>query len=94
MNGGSRYKVPQGKLLEMRIDYDSKIRKVEMLGDFFLYPEESITEIEKAIVGIGVDESEEKIAERIRRLESSEGIEMIGITPEAIARAVKMAVER
>lgn len=93
MHGSSRYKVPQGKLLEIRIDYDSKIKRVEILGDFFLYPEESIIEIEKALEGTRIDDAEEKISERIKEVVDSHGIEMIGINPEAIAKAVKMAVK-
>lgn len=93
MHGVSRYKVPEGKLVEIRLDYDDVIEKAEMLGDFFLYPEESISKIESGMVGMKTATSEKAISEKIRAIADSNGIEMIGITPEAIARAVKMAVE-
>lgn len=92
MRGISKYKVPGGKLLEIRLDYDESIKKAEILGDFFLYPEESISDIEKSLIGIKTGESEKAIAEKIRKLVNSKKIEMIGIDPESISKAVKMAV--
>ncbi len=92
MHGSARYKVPEGKLVEVRIDYEETIKKIEILGDFFVHPEESIGEIEESLKGSGVGESEESLAEKVRRAVELGGIEMIGVTPEAIAKAVKMAV--
>jgi lipoate---protein ligase len=92
MHGTSRYKVPGGKLVEARVSYNSKIEKVEILGDFFLYPEEGISEIELALEGIEKGETEEAISERIRRVVEMKGMELIGVTPESMARAIRMAV--
>ena len=41
----STYKVPQGKLLKISIEFDEKnnvIRDIRITGDFFAYPEEAI----------------------------------------------------
>ncbi|HUB92838.1 MAG TPA: lipoate protein ligase C-terminal domain-containing protein [Candidatus Saccharimonadales bacterium] len=93
MHGVSKYKVPGGKLIEVRIDYEGSITKAEILGDFFLYPEESIADIEKSLVGVGIGEDEAAISERISKAARTRKAEMVGITSEAIAKAVKMAVK-
>jgi lipoate---protein ligase len=94
MHGTSKYKVPGGKLVEARVEYSGKIDRVEILGDFFLYPEEDMVYIERAMAGIDKDTDEKKIAERIREIVDKRGMELIGVNPEAIAKAVRMAVEQ
>ncbi len=93
MHGESRYKVPGGKLVEVRLEYDESIGKIEILGDFFIYPEEALALIERAILGARRDASEREIEERIEGVLRPGGIEMIGVTAEAIAKAVRLAVK-
>ena len=46
-------KVPGGKLLKLKIEIDgTKIKSIQILGDFFVYPEESLFELEKALLGV------------------------------------------
>ena len=52
MEGQASYKVPGGKLLNAKVSFDKKIKKVQLTGDFFAYPEEGILWIESALVGI------------------------------------------
>ena len=52
MNIKSIYKVPEGKLLKIYVDIDETndtIKDININGDFFAYPEESITELEKVL---------------------------------------------
>jgi hypothetical protein len=45
MHSQSVYKVPQGKLLKVSLEYDEKrniLQSVCITGDFFAYPEEGI----------------------------------------------------
>lgn len=92
MHGTSRYKVPGGKLVEARVEFSDKIDRVEILGDFFLYPEEDISFIERAVKGMDRESDERAIAEKISEVVSRRGMELIGVSPEAIAKAVRMAV--
>lgn len=94
MKGVSKYKVPGGKLIEVRLEYNKCIEKLQILGDFFIHPEESLYSIESGLLNTRVDEEEEKIAEKINSIVHAKKIEMIGITPESIAKAIKMAVEK
>ena len=93
MHGVSRYKVPEGKLVEVRVDYGDKIEKVEILGDFFVHPEEAITEIEDGLRTTEISEGEQGICRRIKAMAEEKGMELIGVTPEAIAKAIMMAVD-
>lgn len=92
MKGSAKQKVPGGKLLSVKIEYNDEIESVQILGDFFLHPEESLGKIEDSIKKIKTSESAEKIAERVRKIVTEEGIEMIGVTPEAIGNVVKLAM--
>ncbi len=86
-------KVPDGKMVEARIEYGGTITKVQILGDFFVYPDGMLREIENMLIGTGVNESEEHISMRISELVKSKGITLVGVTPEAIASVLKRAIK-
>lgn len=51
------------KLLRMKIDHiENTIRSIRITGDFFIYPEEAIIELEKSLVGVSIDSQSIKIA--------------------------------
>lgn len=86
------YKTPGGKLVVVDLDVvDGKIAHPIISGDFFLEPPEALAEIDRALDQLPAGTSEDQIAERIRdALEP--GVEMIGFSPEAVARAVRRAI--
>jgi lipoate-protein ligase A len=54
MQSKSVYKIPKGKLLKIFLKYDKKsnsINKINITGDFFAYPEETIEFMENALEG-------------------------------------------
>ena len=60
MNSKSVYKVPNGKLLKINLNYDEKTNNIETIritGDFFAYPEEAIEIIEVELKNIKIDRS-------------------------------------
>ncbi len=81
-----KHKVKNGKLLEIRIIYGEKIQELKILGDFFIYPDESLEIIEKELVGVrlNLNSIEEKINNTIKK----NNIEMIGIDPRSIAISI------
>ena len=87
------YKTPGGKLVVADLDVlDGKIVDPIISGDFFLEPPEALAQITQALNHLPANASEEEIAEQIRdALEP--GVEMIGFSPEAVARAVRRAVD-
>lgn len=93
--GLAKQKVPNGKLLIVKLEHENgKITCVELLGDFFLYPEETIYKIEGAIKGMDTNVSENEIVSKVRAIAEAEKATMLGITPEAIAQTVKAAVRQ
>jgi lipoate-protein ligase A len=90
----AEYKVPGGKLLSVRLEFGDRIEKIRIFGDFFMYPEEVISKIENSLIGMDADASEEKISELISKTLANEKAELLGITPEAIAHTIRMAIER
>lgn len=94
MRSFAEQKVKGGKLVGIRIDYDDRIRDIRILGDFFIHPEESLYKIEKALVGLSVTAGKDGIISVINRVVAAEHAELIGITPEAIADTLGIAVKR
>ena len=55
MQGKSMYKVPEGKLIKITLDYGDKINSVTINGDFFLHPEDGIEKIEQSLSGVSLE---------------------------------------
>lgn len=92
MKGKASLKVKGGKLIQVKIDYDKIIKNIEITGDFFIHPESSLEEIERCLIGVEVNEEEKEISERIKGVVKSEQAQLIGLSPEDIARVVKEAL--
>ncbi len=91
VNGFAKQKIQGGKLVYVRIRYDSTIESVEILGDFFMHPEEALLRIENALVGAEVKNRGDML-ERVEKVVLSEKIEMVGISPSAIVDTIMIAV--
>ncbi len=88
--GKSVLKVPGGKLLRVEVEHEAGIvKRVELTGDFFIYPEESLAELEKALAGCEVDEVAERFDNAAARLQA----QLVGFTPADVQTAVRLAVE-
>jgi hypothetical protein len=88
----ANYKVPEGKLVKVKLHVNSgNIDKVQILGDFFLHPEETILAIEESLIGSRKDSQLiEKII--VEKLEDAEAT-LIGATAEDFAKTIIMAWE-
>ena len=86
------YKTPGGKLV--RVDFnvrDGMLRDVVVSGDFFLYPEEALTDITRSLDGLPAGLTEVDIVARIAAA-IPPGTEWLGSSPEALAIAVRRAL--
>ncbi len=88
----AEYKVPGGKLIMVKLECGDRIARINVLGDFFLYPEEALHAIEESIVGMSKDATEKELSERIAAAASDSKAELIGVTSQAIAHAIRMAI--
>lgn len=93
MEGSAKVKVPGGKLVHIKIRYSKEIEDVKILGDFFIHPEGALAEIELSVEGIPSGSDAAAIAGRISEAAEKCGAEMIGVTPAAIAEAIRMALK-
>ncbi|UCE09321.1 MAG: hypothetical protein JSW61_10115 [Candidatus Thorarchaeota archaeon] len=89
--GSSTYKVPGGKLLKIRLKtVGYKIEKVTIMGDFFLHPEDALSDLEERLKGVYLESS--SIKSVIADFLSKSGTQIIGADPADIATAIMMAV--
>lgn len=92
-NAHGEYKLPGGKLVA--VDFvvrDGRIFEPVVHGDFFLYPEDSLSAIAGALEGVPVDATQENIADRVSATIPA-GTEWLGSSPEALAIAVRRALD-
>ncbi len=92
MRNSIKYKVPGGKLLIVKAEWKDRITNLELLGDFFVHPEEGLHCIEMLLVGSEVDEDEAWFSGTVQQFVDQNSITLIGINPEAIAKAVVMVM--
>ena len=91
MNSKSIYKVPNGKLLKINLDYNQKtnnIENVRITGDFFAYPEESIELMEKKLRNTVLEQSQ--LLEKIRSIITEYHIQFVGVDAEGLTKGILM----
>jgi hypothetical protein len=91
MRSQSVYKVPQGKLLKIFVEYDEKnnaIRDIRITGDFFAYPEEAIELMEKKLRNTVIQR--EQLLEKIQSIITEYQIQFIGVDPEGLTQGILM----
>jgi len=78
-------KVKGGKLIKCTLGLQNgKIRDIRITGDFFMYPEEAIERLEKALEGIHFDEKNIKKAVG----KALEDVELIGVAADDFVAAI------
>ncbi|MEJ5362254.1 MAG: lipoate protein ligase C-terminal domain-containing protein [Spirochaetota bacterium] len=83
-------KNPGEKLVHIDVDfYKNTISFIHISGDFFIYPEEAIDNIEQALLGLPVDF--QLIEQNIVTLIQNNNIEMVGISAATIAQGIQEA---
>ncbi|MCL5239160.1 MAG: biotin--protein ligase [Candidatus Marsarchaeota archaeon] len=93
MKSFAEQKVVGGKLVSVKLEYGRKIKSIQILGDFFLHPEEALPRIEKALVGTSPRAKKDEISGKIAKVLAMNNAELIGVTPDAIAETIRMAAE-
>jgi len=91
MQSKSVYKVPNGKLLKIILDYDEKnnsINSVRITGDFFAYPEESIEIMEDELKNTVLERT--PLLEKIQSSIKEHKIQFIGLHAEGLAEGILM----
>lgn len=86
------YKMPGGKLVVVDLDvHAGHLRQVQVSGDFFLEPDRALRDINAALEGMHASAGEAELALTIQNALAADVL-MYGISPEAIAVAVRRAL--
>ena len=91
MKAKSLYKVPNGKLIKINLEYDintNKIVNINITGDFFAYPEEAIEYLENSLKNILLEK--EVLLKKIEGIIKNNKIQFIGLNSEGISKAIMM----
>ncbi len=78
-------KVDGGKFVKVRVTETEEGVSVEIVGDFFVYPESGIGTVESQVENSISTEDGDGIETRLRQRIDDENIEMVGITAETVA---------
>lgn len=87
------YKMPGGKLVVADLQVVAgRLASVQISGDFFLEPDSALEQINRALTGLPARGLR---TDRIRAISNSldAGVQMYGISAEAVAIAVERALE-
>jgi len=90
----SVYKIPDGKLLRISLDYNDKNKKILGLlitGDFFVYPEEAIEILEKKLVNTTLNGK--ILKDKISNVIIENKIEFIGLNVEGLVTGIMMCLK-
>jgi len=89
MQSKSVYKIPNGKLLKVFLDYDKKrnlINNICITGDFFAYPEEAIELVENKLKNTMLER--ELLHEKIQSIVTQYNIQFIGLNTEGLTEGI------
>ena len=89
MHAHAIYKVPQGKLLKISLDYDDTtnvIQQVCITGDFFIHPEDGLEFLERSLHHSRFDH--DAILEKIQHQITAHQLTLIGVTAEGLTQGI------
>jgi lipoate-protein ligase A len=93
MKSQSVYKIPQGKLVKVSVEYDEDthiLQNIRITGDFFAYPEEAIEVIERRLKNTVMEQ--ELLQQKISFIISQNHFEFIGLTAEGLTQGILMCL--
>lgn len=94
MQSKSIYKVPNGKLLKIFLEFDEKknsIKNITITGDFFAYPEEAIETMEDNLKNTLLNR--EILLKKINSIIKRNNIEFIGLNSEGLTEGILMCLK-
>ena len=94
MKSNSIYKVPNGKLLKIFLEYNKKNNSIELIKitcDFFAYPEEAIEILEKKLEKTSLKKN--ILLEKINCVIKDNNIEFIGLNAEGLTEGIMMCIK-
>lgn len=88
MEGHAERKVPDGKLVRVRAEYDANtIEEVDITGDFFVDPEDGLDELTAALEGRSIEDRD-----ALRAALDAVDVRLVGISNEDVIEALQEAL--
>lgn len=86
------YKVLGSKLIRARLEEENGVVKsVQISGDFFLIPENSLPQLEKMLEGVALQEAD--VRKQVDRFFEVSGAQSLGFSPDDLVKALVSARE-
>ena len=83
----ANYKAPEGKLVRIALkEKNGIIESCEISGDFFLLPEDKLTDLERSLKGIKLDEL--AVKRTVAQFFTKTGARGLGVTQEDFVKAL------
>jgi lipoate-protein ligase A len=93
MNRHGEFKMPGGKLTVADLSIEAgHLARVQVSGDFFLEPDTALDAINAALTGLPADATAGALAAAVASGLPT-GVRMYGVSPQAIATAVRRAID-
>ncbi|PIQ77451.1 hypothetical protein COV82_04385 [Candidatus Peregrinibacteria bacterium CG11_big_fil_rev_8_21_14_0_20_46_8] len=84
------YKVPDGKLIKILLEEEGgSISSIQITGDFFIYPEENIEQLEHALRGC--TREEKALTERLEKFQHESPTEFFGLDIPSLVHTILLA---
>ena len=93
MRGVATEKVPGGKLVRVKVDFDKTINSLQITGDFFLHPEDALEEMEKNVIGADVNVDDRFLKNKLDEVIQKHKVMLVGVSSDDIARLIKGAMK-
>ncbi|MFH1409593.1 MAG: lipoate protein ligase C-terminal domain-containing protein [Nanoarchaeota archaeon] len=90
--GSATKKVEGGKLLRVDVEAKDSLDSVKITGDFFLHPEDTIEEMEEALLGEPVPLEKRKLVDKLNHILDKNEAKLIGISTEHIIDTLEEAL--
>lgn len=80
------YKIPNGKMVRLYLDFDTTLLNyIQICGDFFVHPEETISEMERALTRIPIESGRGRVKGLLDRVVENNDAELIGVDTQSLA---------
>ncbi len=86
--GKGIYKAPGG-VIRVALEGDKIMEGLEITGDFFIFPEEALEDLEKGLLGVELNRG--ALMDSVRSFYEKHEIESPGIGPEDLVEAIEKA---
>ncbi len=85
-------KVAGGKLVRIDASYGDRLEYIKVMGDFFLFPEDTIFQIEAVLQDAPVPLEHAEMVRRIEGVLRQNDAQLVGVAPEDIVQTIEEAI--